>query len=80
MTPAEALRLIRERNGLSPVEFADRVGVAPDTIRRAERSDVSAKLAEAVRRVFWVSPLRLADPAPDDVLHLTYLRPLGALP
>lgn len=86
MTPGEALRLIRRRNGLEATAFAARLGVDRETVTRSEKHGrVSPALAAAVRRVFWFCPLVLADPAGcDDPLererHLTYLRPLGALP
>ena len=88
MTPAAALKLIRRRNGLSPTDFADRLGVCRNTVHRVEegvRGVVSPALAAAVRRVFWFCPRVLANPAccRDPIereRHLTYLRPLGELP
>lgn len=87
MTPADAVALIRTRNGLSVVAFAARLGVDDATVQRVEAGEfaVSDRLDAAVRRVFWFSPRVLADPAgcgdPEAAaFHLTYLRPLGAMP
>jgi transcriptional regulator with XRE-family HTH domain len=68
LTQGEILRLIREKNGLSQNELAERTGITQSTLSSLENNRVSLGVgrAKALARVLGVHPAVLVFPDWDD--------------
>jgi transcriptional regulator with XRE-family HTH domain len=63
----EKIRAMRQREGLSRRELAERAGIAESTVGSVERSErVKAKTGWKVALVFGVHPKEIGRPAPKD--------------